>query len=65
VKSRCRRNRRGGFTAGVIAALEDADVTLVGYTHQARRRCGDEIKARFGAGYAAADGSDDAKKATS
>ena len=53
-----------GFTAGVIAALEDADVTLVGY--DGIKRVADaatEIKARFGAGLHAADGSDDAKKA--
>src|SRR6185436_10853248 len=53
-----------GFTAGVIAALEDADVTLVGY--DGIKRVADaatEIKARFGAGVHAADGSDDAKKA--
>jgi methylene-tetrahydromethanopterin dehydrogenase len=53
-----------GFTAGVIAALEDADITLVGY--DGIKRVADaatEIKARFGAGVHAADGSDDAKKA--
>lgn len=53
-----------GFTAGVIAALEDADVTLVGY--DGIKRVADaavEIKARFGVGVHAADGSDDARKA--
>jgi methylene-tetrahydromethanopterin dehydrogenase len=53
-----------GFTAGVIAALEDADVTLVGYDGIKRvSEAATEIKSRFGAGVHAADGSDDAKKA--
>jgi len=54
-----------GFSAGVIAALEGAEVVLVGY--DGIRRVGDaakEIKARFGADVAPADGSDDAKKAS-
>src|SRR3954449_13332402 len=53
-----------GFSAGVITALEGADVTLVGY--DGVKRVGDaaqEIKTRFGADVQAADGSDDAKKA--
>ncbi len=53
-----------GFTAGVIAALEGADVTLIGY--DGIKRVADaatQIKARFGATVQAADGSDDAKKA--
>jgi methylene-tetrahydromethanopterin dehydrogenase len=52
-----------GFSAAVIAALEGADVTLVGY--DGPKRVGDaakEIKARFEADVRAADGSDDAKK---
>jgi methylene-tetrahydromethanopterin dehydrogenase len=52
-----------GFSAAVIAALEGADVTLVGY--DGLKRVGDaakEIKARFEADVRAADGSDDAKK---
>ena len=53
-----------GFSAAVIAALEGADVTLVGY--DGIKRVGDaaaEIKVRFEAGLRAVDGSDDAKKA--
>jgi methylene-tetrahydromethanopterin dehydrogenase len=53
-----------GFSASVIAALEGADVTLVG--HDGIKRVADsakEIKARFGVDVRAADGSDDAKKA--
>jgi methylene-tetrahydromethanopterin dehydrogenase len=53
-----------GFSAAVIAALEGADVTLVGY--DGIKRVSDaaaEIKTRFGADVRAADGSDDAKKA--
>ena len=53
-----------GFSAAVIAALEGADVTLVGY--DGIKRVSDaatEIKARFGATVHAADGSDDGKKA--
>jgi methylene-tetrahydromethanopterin dehydrogenase len=53
-----------GFSAGVIAALEGADVTLVGY--DGIKRVSDaarEIKARFNVDTHPADGSDDAKKA--
>jgi methylene-tetrahydromethanopterin dehydrogenase len=53
-----------GFSAAVIAALEGADVTLVGY--DGIRRVADaakEIKTRFDVELRAADGSDDAKKA--
>jgi methylene-tetrahydromethanopterin dehydrogenase len=52
-----------GFSAAVIAALEGADVTLVGY--DGIKRVSDaaaEIKTRFDADVRAADGSDDAKK---
>jgi methylene-tetrahydromethanopterin dehydrogenase len=52
-----------GFSAAVIAALEGADVTLVGY--DGLRRVSDaaaQIKARFGVDVHAADGSDDRKK---
>jgi methylene-tetrahydromethanopterin dehydrogenase len=52
-----------GFSSAVIAALEGADVTLVGY--DGIKRVSDaarEIKARFNAQVRAADGSDDAKK---
>jgi methylene-tetrahydromethanopterin dehydrogenase len=53
-----------GFSAAVIAGLEGADVTLVGY--DGIKRVSDaarEIKARFGLDVHSADGSDDAKKA--
>ena len=53
-----------GFSSAVIAALEGADVTLVGY--DGLRRVSDaaaEIKKRFGAETTPADGSDDARKA--
>ncbi|MFL4970597.1 MAG: NAD(P)-dependent methylenetetrahydromethanopterin dehydrogenase [Xanthobacteraceae bacterium] len=53
-----------GFSAAVIAALEKADVTLVGY--DGIKRVSDaarEIKTRFDLDVRAADGSDDAKKA--
>jgi methylene-tetrahydromethanopterin dehydrogenase len=53
-----------GFSAAVLAALEGADVTLVGY--DGIRRVSDsarEIKSRFGVDGRAADGSDEAKKA--
>src|SRR3954447_16818222 len=53
-----------GFSAAVIAALEGAAVTLVGY--DGIKRVADaatQIKARFGAQVDAADGGDDAKKA--
>jgi methylene-tetrahydromethanopterin dehydrogenase len=52
-----------GFSSAVIAALEGADVTLVGY--DGIKRVADaakEIKTRFGVDVHAADGSDDAKK---
>ena len=53
-----------GFSAAVIAALEGADVTLVGYDGIKRvSDAAQEIKTRFGADTHAADGSDDAKKA--
>jgi methylene-tetrahydromethanopterin dehydrogenase len=53
-----------GFAAGVIAALEGADVTLVGYDGVKRvSAAATEIKARFNVDVRAADGSDDAKKA--
>jgi methylene-tetrahydromethanopterin dehydrogenase len=54
-----------GFSSGVIAALEGADVTLVGY--DGIKRVGDaarEIKTRFQADVGVADGSDDNNKAT-
>jgi methylene-tetrahydromethanopterin dehydrogenase len=53
-----------GFSASVIAALEGAEVTLVGY--DGIKRVADaahDIKARFGVDVHAADGSDDARKA--
>ena len=53
-----------GFSASVIAALEGADVTLVGY--DGIKRVADaaaQIKTRFKVEVHAADGSDDAKKA--
>jgi methylene-tetrahydromethanopterin dehydrogenase len=52
-----------GFSAAVIAALEGAKVTLVGY--DGVKRVGDsaqEIKRRFEVEVSVADGSDDAKK---
>jgi methylene-tetrahydromethanopterin dehydrogenase len=52
-----------GFSAGVIAALEGAEVVLVGY--DGIRRVSDaaeQIKARFGFAVKSADGSDDVKK---
>jgi methylene-tetrahydromethanopterin dehydrogenase len=53
-----------GFSASVIAALEGADVTLVGYDGIKRVvDAAGEIKARFNVEVRAADGSDDAKKA--
>ena len=52
-----------GFSAAVIAALEGADVTLVGYDGPARvSAAAKEIKTRFEVDVKAADGSDDAKK---
>jgi methylene-tetrahydromethanopterin dehydrogenase len=53
-----------GFSSAVIAAIEGADVTLVGY--DGIKRVSDaarEIKTRFQVDVRAADGSDDAKKA--
>jgi methylene-tetrahydromethanopterin dehydrogenase len=53
-----------GFSAAVIAALEGAHVTLVGYDGLKRvDAAAKEIKARFEADVRAADGSDDVKKA--
>lgn len=53
-----------GFSAAVIAALEGADVILVGYDGIKRvSDSANEIKARFGVEVRAADGSDDDKKA--
>src|SRR3954452_18146915 len=52
-----------GFSSAVIAALEGANVTLVGY--DGLKRVSDaaaEIKTRFGVGVHAADGSDDGRK---
>jgi methylene-tetrahydromethanopterin dehydrogenase len=52
-----------GYAAGVIAALADADVTLVGY--DGVKRVADsakEIKNRFSVDVKAADGSNDSKK---
>ena len=52
-----------GFSAAVIAALQGADVTLVGYDGPARvSAAATQIKARFDVDVRAADGSDDAKK---
>jgi methylene-tetrahydromethanopterin dehydrogenase len=51
-----------GFAAAVIAALEGAHVTLVGYDGAARvERSAVEIKRRFGVDVSAADGSSAAK----
>src|SRR5690348_4401896 len=53
-----------GFSAAVIAGLEGANVTLVGY--DGIKRVSDaaaEIKTRFALELSSADGSDDAKKA--
>ncbi len=53
-----------GFSAAVIAAMQGADVALVGYDGIARvSKAADEIKSRFGLATRAADGSDDGKKA--
>jgi methylene-tetrahydromethanopterin dehydrogenase len=53
-----------GFAVAVIAALEGADVTLVGYDGIRRvAESASEIKTRFGAHVQAADGSDEGKKA--
>jgi methylene-tetrahydromethanopterin dehydrogenase len=52
-----------GYAAGVIAALEGADVTLVGYDGTKRViDSAKEIKTRFNVDVQAADGSDDSKK---
>ncbi len=52
-----------GFSAAVLAALEGAEVTLVGYDGPARvSAAAKEIKARFDVDVRAADGSDDEKK---
>ena len=53
-----------GYAAGVIAALEGANVTLVGYDGVKRvAEAAQEIKVRFEIDLRSADGSDDAKKA--
>jgi methylene-tetrahydromethanopterin dehydrogenase len=53
-----------GFSAGVTAALEGAEVTLVGYDGLKRvSEAAQQIKARFGVDVHAADGSSDASKA--
>jgi methylene-tetrahydromethanopterin dehydrogenase len=52
-----------GFSSAVIAALEGAEVTLVGYDGIKRvSDAAQEIKSRFSVDVRAADGSDDAKK---
>ena len=52
-----------GFSAAVIAALEGADVTLVGYDGIKRvGAAAAEIKKRFDVDVKSADGSDDARK---
>ena len=52
-----------GYAAGVIAALEGSEVTLVGYDGIKRVSDGaKEIKTRFNVDVRPADGSDDAKK---
>jgi methylene-tetrahydromethanopterin dehydrogenase len=52
-----------GYAAGVIAALEGADVTLVGYDGIERvSTSAKEIKTRFNVDMRAADGSDESKK---
>jgi methylene-tetrahydromethanopterin dehydrogenase len=53
-----------GFSSAVIAALEGADVTLVGYDGTKRvSEAAREINARFQVDVHVADGSDDTKKA--
>src|SRR3954464_3287354 len=53
-----------GFSSAVIAALEGAAVTLVGYDGIKRvSEAAQEIKGRFNVDVSAADGSDDGKKA--
>jgi methylene-tetrahydromethanopterin dehydrogenase len=52
-----------GFSSAVIAALEGAEVTLVGYDGIKRvSDAAQEIKSRFSVDVRAADGSDDGKK---
>jgi len=52
-----------GYAAGVIAALEGAEVTLVGYDGVKRvAESAEEIKTRFNVDVDAADGSGDEKK---
>jgi methylene-tetrahydromethanopterin dehydrogenase len=52
-----------GYAASVIAAIEGADVTLVGYDGSKRvSESANEIKSRFNVETRAADGSDDGKK---
>jgi methylene-tetrahydromethanopterin dehydrogenase len=52
-----------GFSSAVIAALEDADVTLVGYDGPRRvEKAAGEIDKRFGVKVRFADGSTDEKK---
>ena len=54
-----------GFSAAVIAALQGANVTLVGYDGIKRvSEAAAEIKARFGVEVRAVDGSDETKKNT-
>jgi methylene-tetrahydromethanopterin dehydrogenase len=51
-----------GFTAGVIASLEGAEVTLAGYDGAARvERAAQEIKQRLGTSVSGADGSTNEK----
>lgn len=53
-----------GFAAAVIAAEQEAEVTLVGHDGAARvEKAAKEIESRFGVAVTAADGSDDKKKA--
>jgi len=53
-----------GFSSAVIAALEGAEVTLVGYDGVGRvGKAAAEIKARFQVNVAVADGADELKKA--
>jgi len=53
-----------GYAAGVIAALEGSDVTVVGYDGIKRvSESAKEMKTRFNVDVRAADGSDDGKKA--
>ncbi len=54
-----------GFSSAVIAALEGAEVTLVGHDGVGRvGKSAGEIKARFNVDVAVADGGDEGKKAT-